>query len=672
MTTNTVTTTTTDISLAKLIPCPANVRRTGAGSGINALAASIQAHGLLQSLVVRPKLDSEGQASGRYEVVAGGRMLAALKLLAKQKRITKGTAIPCRVMDTDGVDGAEASLAENMVRQDMHPADQFEAFHGLHQGGIGIEDIAARFGVSAYTVRQRLRLASVSPALIQVYRDENLTLDDLTAFAVTENQEAQERVFGQLQTWQRNPDTIRRLLTHALIPATDRKALFVGMDAHTAAGGTMQRDLFSEDRGGWITDAALLERLVAERMGREAETIRAEGCRWVSIGQEAQAAAWNLRRVWPNKVALSAEDETPRSGLSARHDEIAEQHNRSGDDLPEEVAAELDRIEAELAELEAREEAWQPEDVAIGGVILTIAVDGSLRIDRGYVRAEDEPKPEPITPAEDDAAQDGTEAEDGTTEAESGSTVTPFRPAPEQEDKAPALSATLLAELEVHRTAGLQAALAWQPELALRVMVHALATDALYSRYGETVVALHTYPPALAAACPGIADSPARQTLCEAEDAWRTRLPREHGAFWAWLQDQDVPTLLSLMAVCVARATNAGPRVWITSEGSQSIAAQVATAAGLDMRTCWTASRDSYLGRVSKALIVEAVREGAGMRAAGQITGSKKEVMVADAEQLLAGTGWLPSILRVAETRYPVDSADVDSLPIRQSQMAAE
>jgi ParB-like chromosome segregation protein Spo0J len=68
MTTNTVTTTTTDISLAKLIPCPANVRRTGAGSGVDALAASIQAHGLLQSLVVRPKLDSEGQAS---ELVPG-------------------------------------------------------------------------------------------------------------------------------------------------------------------------------------------------------------------------------------------------------------------------------------------------------------------------------------------------------------------------------------------------------------------------------------------------------------------------------------------------------------------------------------------------------------------------------------------------------------------------
>ena len=154
MTTNTVTTTTTDISLAKLIPCPANVRRTGTGSGIEALAASIHAHGLLQSLVVRPKLDGEGQASDRYEVVAGGRRLAAMKLLAKQKRIAKGTTIPCRVLDADGVDGAEASLAENIVRQDMHPADQFQAFHGLHQGGAGIEDIAARFGVSAHTLAE--------------------------------------------------------------------------------------------------------------------------------------------------------------------------------------------------------------------------------------------------------------------------------------------------------------------------------------------------------------------------------------------------------------------------------------------------------------------------------------------------------------------------------------
>ena len=90
------------------------------------------------------------------------------------------------------------------------------------------------------------------------------------------------------------------------------------------------------------------------------------------------------------------------------------------------------------------------------------------------------------------------------------------------------------------------------------------------------------------------------------------------------------------------------------------------------MRTCWTATKDSYLGRVPKALIVDAVQEGAGARAAGQITGSKKDIMVTDAEQLLAGTGWLPTILRVSETTYSVNSGDTDSLTIPAMPTAAE
>ena len=673
MTTNTVTYTTTEISLAKLTPSPANVRRTGAGVGIEALAASIQAHGLLQSLVVRPKLDKEGQATERYEVVAGARRLAALKLLAKCRRIAKGTAIPCRVLDGESVDGSEASLAENVVRVDMHPADQFEAFAGLHDGGMGIEDIAARFGMSAHTVRQRLRLAVVSPALVQAYRDEELTLDHLTAFAVTEDQAAQERVFGQLQAWQRTPDTIRRLLTHALVPATDRRALFVGLDAYTAAGGTVQRDLFSEDRGGWITDAALLEQLVAERMESAAEAIRAEGWKWVGIGTDAQADAWNLRRVWPSKVALSPEDEQRRDELASRYDELAEEHNRSADDLPEDVAAELDRIEAELAALDAKQEVFLPENVARAGVVLTLAVDGSLRAERSYVRPEDEAQPDPETLDEDGSEAEGT-GETGTDDAGEqpigGGTVTPFRPSPEPEDKASALSATLLAELEAHRTAGLQATIAGQPELALRVMLHGLATDAFYQRYGETVAGFHSYPPALAAACPGIADSPARQAMAAAEDAWRTRLPQEHGALWGWLQDQDVTALLGLLAVCVARTANAGSRIWTTPEGSRCIAAQVAIAAGLDMRQCWTATKEGYLGRVPKVLILDAVRESAGASVAGRIAASKKEVMVAAAAQLLDGKGWLPAVLRVPGTTYPVDFGDAQDAP--PVSMAAE
>lgn len=108
------------------------------------------------------------------------------------------------------------------------------------------------------------------------------------------------------------------------------------------------------------------------------------------------------------------------------------------------------------------------DDVAIGGIILIIDADGSLRIDRGYVRREDEPVPEPITLPKNGAK--GVTSE-GVTEA----TVMPFYLAPEPGGQSPRPFAALLVGLEAHRTAGSQAALAWLPEL-LALMVHAWAT----------------------------------------------------------------------------------------------------------------------------------------------------------------------------------------------------
>jgi len=95
------------------------VRKTGAKIGIEELAASIEAHGLLQNLQVMEA------ASGTFEVVAGGRRLAALKLLAKRKALSKDAPIPCNVLASEHA--TEISLAENEMRQAMHPADQFEA-----------------------------------------------------------------------------------------------------------------------------------------------------------------------------------------------------------------------------------------------------------------------------------------------------------------------------------------------------------------------------------------------------------------------------------------------------------------------------------------------------------------------------------------------------------------
>ena len=638
---------TREIALGKLDPSPVNVRRTGAHAGIPTLAASIAVHGLLQSLVVRAKRDGRGRATGRFEVAAGGRRLAALRILAGGGRLAKDAPIPCRVLAGDAAEGAaEASLAENVVRLDMHPADQFEAFSALHRdgAGLGVEEIAARFGASAHTVRQRLRLAAVAPAIVAAYREGALTLDHVTAFAASEDREAQERVHADLASWQRTPETIRRLLTQALTPVTDRRVRLVGLDAYLAAGGRVQRDLFTEDGGGWLTDAGLLEGLVAERLEAEAEAVRAEGWRWVAIGTDAQSDAWRCRRVWPGAVPLTDEEEARRTTLSERHDKVLTEHG-SDDELPEEVAAELDGIEAELFALDARERRYRPEDVGIAGAVVTLAGDGTVRVERGYVRPEDEPRPEPVAVAED-GAEDGGDA-DGAEAAPSPAGPLPS-PAPvEAEERSAVLSAVLEGELEAHRTTALQAELVSQPRLAFRVLLHGLATDAFYARYGETVARFTAYPPSLGVACPTIGDSPAQAVLSEAEVAWRARLPAHHADLWAWLTEADDAVRSDLLAFLVARVSDAGRGDWTGERARPGVAHRVATAAGLDMRRWWTATPEAYLGRVTKALIVEAVEEGAGAEAAEPLREARKDAMVAAASELLDGKGWLPVRLRV-------------------------
>ena len=263
------------IPLSQLARSPDNVRKTDVKQAVESLAASIRVHGLLQNLQVRET------AKDSYEVLAGAQRLAALKLLVKRKVLENDTKIACNVID--GQDGREISLAENEVRTPMHPADQFEAFKALAEDGKEPEDIAARFGVTAAVVRQRLKLASVSPKLVKIYRGDQMKLDQLMAFTVSDDHAAQEEAWFNVSDYNRNPADIRRRLTAAHIPATAKRAGFVGIAAYEAAGGGVIRVLFDRENEGYLTDAALLDRLGAEKIERDAEAIREEGWKWVEI-----------------------------------------------------------------------------------------------------------------------------------------------------------------------------------------------------------------------------------------------------------------------------------------------------------------------------------------------------------------------------------------------------
>ena len=165
----------------------------------------------------------------------------------------------------------------------MHPADQFEAFKALIDAGHGIEDIAARFGVTPTVVRQRLKLAAVSPKLMALYRKADMTLDQLMAFTVSDDHAAQEAAWFDAPDWQRSAHAIRQTLTAAHVRADDRRARFVTVEAYVAAGGSVITDLFRAESESYLTDPALLDRLVNEKLEREAEAVRQEGWKWVEI-----------------------------------------------------------------------------------------------------------------------------------------------------------------------------------------------------------------------------------------------------------------------------------------------------------------------------------------------------------------------------------------------------
>ncbi|WP_050420637.1 ParB/RepB/Spo0J family partition protein [Bradyrhizobium tropiciagri] len=640
------------IPLNKLKKSPNNARKTPHSEAmIEAYAASIAAKGILQNLVVEPELDGEGAATGFYLVTIGeGRRLAQL-LRVKRKEIRKTEPVRC-VIDTAN-DPHEISLDENVTRESMHPADQFEAFRKLaDERSFGAEEIAARFGVSPQVVRQRLRLSVVSPRLIQLYRDGDLVLEQVMAFAITDDQVRQESVYERL-SYDRDASTIRRLLTETHVPATDRRARFVGLEPYTEAGGTILRDLFTEDRGGYLEDVALLDLLVTARLGREADALRtAEGWKWTEPHLDFPHAH-GMRRAYPHPVELSAEDQATLEAVQSEFDRLTEQH-QTAEELPDEVDARFGELETEIERLEAKREVYEPDDIARGGAFVILNHDGTLRIERGFIRPEDE-KPEGTTGLDGNAQVSEEEGQgddqapcDGEEDEGTG----------DEEDEDQRLSDTLVRDLTAHRTLGLRLNLSEQPDVAIVAVTHALAAQIFYFGANAHVVGIQPVKMDLAVHAVGIEDTGAGKAWSDRHANWARQMPRDPSKLWEFVAELDQDSRMSLFAHCAALTVNAVKLPFDRRPRALAVARHLAEAVALDMTGYWRPTVGSYLGRVTKAGILEAVREGVSEEAAERLSGMKKAEMAAAAEQLLAATRWLPSLLRTAGTEHQADAPD--------------
>lgn len=631
------------VPLASLVPSRFNVRRHSVGQ-IEELAALIEAQGLLHNLVVTEQEVGRGKARKlKFAVAAGERRRRAMLLLQQRGRLPKEHEVLCELVPPERA--LEVSLAENSGREAMHPADEFEAFKALIDEGKGVEDVAARFGVSVLTVQRRLKLSALSPKLLALYREDGINLDQLMALTLSDDHAVQERTWFDAQPWDKTPAALRRRLTVGEVEAAGSALVrFVGIEAYEAAGGVVRRDLFDDEQSRFLSDPALLERLATEKLETLAGTVREEGWKWVEARLSVDSMA--LRQFVPcahiNRKPTVAEQEE-LDALERRAAEL-EQQAQALDDAPEWSPDEAEMIDLEEQDIAARRKVihealktWTLEQKAHAGVIVTIGRDGDVEVMRGLVRDEDRKAIAAAVRAKG-AKEHRDPGDAGDDEGTPSMSMAPER-------STPGCSDALTKRLAAHRSMALQAMLAQNTAVALASVVHVFVLRTFGADYPREASSLQVTPQLSAFALEAMADdlktSRAWQAVQQAKEAWRTRLPEDQGEWLGWLIGLPQAELVDLLALCGALTVNALP-----AAGAASSANAIAAALGLDMAEWWEPTAEAYLNHVPKAQIITALKEAGPELAGGGVEAMKKDALVSAAASRLAGKRWLPEPLR--------------------------
>ncbi|HII3388250.1 TPA: ParB N-terminal domain-containing protein [Enterobacter cloacae] len=625
------------------------------------LAASIARIGLLQNLIVI--LSADGEA---YEVVAGDRRLTALKLLAKKKRIPADYEVPCLLVPD--ASARTVSLAENLMREQMHPADQFAAFAALVKEGRPIEDIAADFGVSPLVVQRRLKLANVSPRLMADYRAGGVTLEQLMALTITDDHAAQEAAFYGAPEWQRSPSKLRERLTEREIDAAHALVRFVGLDAYRQAGGGIRRDLFAEgDAGTYLTDTAVLETLVRDKLATLAEDVRAEGWAWVEAvphlayeeRQAFQNAPRQRREPTTREARRIASLQTCLDKIDAELEEACQGESSEDEAKAEKLEQRRDQVVGELQDAEDALQGYAPEVREVAGAIVTIDRNGEAVIHRGLLREAE---------AKALRTLEKLRRGFGSTEGEAAND--------EHEDaddapKAASLSDRLAQRLSAHRTAALQIEVARHPQVALAALVHGMVQKVLQpDAYGDGLplgVRL-TVQDRLEGMAPDWPESSAAVALRELQQVAGVALPEDSAELFAVLLAKSQDELVRLLAVCVASTVDVvTPRATPHRPGEE-----LAQAVGLDMAAWWQPTAEGYFKHVPKAAILQAVGEYAPEHVT-RLAKLKKADIASEAERLADGTGWMPAIFKTETPEATQEEPqEQDDAPQEAEAMADE
>lgn len=441
--------------------------------------------------------------------------------------------------------------------------------------------------------------------------------------------------------------------------AADKRARFVSIEAYEAAGGVIMRDLFQQDDGGWLQDPALLDRLVAEKLATEADRVRTEGWKWVEAAVDfPYGHNFGLQRLVGETAAPTEKEQAACDALRAEYDALGAEH-AGADELPEEVDRRLGEIEAALEAFDARPVTYDPADIGRAGAFVSINPEGELRVERGYLRPEDEAPAEPKGDVHSPESDEGERPIDAASIPDNLAGAPAAAEPPEEDDGIKPLPDRLVTELTAHRTLALRDALAGDPDTAFLAVLHALCLKAFYRYCVDTCLEIDAKSTTFAAQAPGLNDTASAKAIEARHERWAGQLPHEPENLWDALVAFDADSRAALFAHCAALSINAMHEPWNRSPRRIAHADRIAQTLGLDMAVAgWAPTADNYLGRVTKTRILAAVREATGDAAAQLIDHLKKTDMAREAERLLAGIGWLPEPLRT-----PTDEAVPDGTP---------
>ena len=408
-----------------------------------------------------------------------------------------------------------------------------------------------------------------------------------------------------------------------------------------------------------------------EKLQAEAETLRAEGWKWIAVATDfPYGHTTGLRRLTGETADLTDGESASFEALKAEYDDLEAQYSEA-DELPDEVDQRLGEIEAAMATFENRPVRYDPVEIARAGTFVSIDGEGALRVERGFIRPEDEPPIASVAGGEAEG-DDGAAAEPGSEGVVRRSVITvgavsaSSEPESAEEDETiRPLSDRLVTELTAHRTLALRDAVANDPHIAFQAVLHALCLHVFYRYAPDTCLEITAKQSGFSAQAPGLVDTPSAKAIDARHAQWTRQLPEAPADLWDALTGFDGDSQAALFAHCASLTVNVVKEPWNRRPGASAHGELLAQAVNLDMAASgWRPTIDNYLGRVPKVRILEAVREAKGEQSALLIDHLKKVDMAKEAERLLEGTGWVPEPLRLSDAGSAAEQThDTESEP---------